>query len=185
MKNEKIIFEDPPFAKFLFGNPKTAMVWLIARIYIGWIWLESGFGKFKNENWIGDNPGTALKGFIQGAIEKAEGVHPVVQSWYADFLQNFVLTHPVFWSYLIVWGELLIGAALILGIFTGIAAFFGAFMNFNFLLAGSVSSNPIMFILTIGIILAWKVAGYFGLDYFALPLIGTPWGLGTLFKKKG
>jgi thiosulfate dehydrogenase [quinone] large subunit len=28
----------------------------------------------------------------------------------------------------------------------------------------------------IGLILAWKVAGYIGLDYFLLPWVGTPWG---------
>ena len=57
--------------------------------------------------------------------------------------------------------ELLIGIALVLGLFTGIAAFFGAFMNWKFMMAGAASSNPVLFTLAIGLMLAWKVAGYY------------------------
>ena len=67
---------------------------------------------------------------------------------------------------------------MILGIFTGIAAFFGGFMNWNFMMAGSASSNPLLFTIAVGLVLAWKVAGYYGLDRFVLPALGTPWQLG-------
>jgi thiosulfate dehydrogenase [quinone] large subunit len=77
-----------------------------------------------------------------------------------------------------------VGIALILGIFTGIAAFFGSFMNMNYLLAGSVSSNPILFIIAVLLILAWKTAGWWGLDRWVLPALGTPWSRGTLFQKE-
>jgi thiosulfate dehydrogenase [quinone] large subunit len=70
---------------------------------------------------------------------------------------------------------LLIGIALILGAFTGIAAFFGAFMNWSFMLAGSASTNPMLFVFAVALILAWKVAGYVGADFFLLRWIGTPW----------
>jgi thiosulfate dehydrogenase [quinone] large subunit len=68
-----------------------------------------------------------------------------------------------------------VGIALILGAFTGIVAFFGAFMNFNFMLAGSASTNPVLFLIAIGLMLAWKVSGLVGADAILLPLIGTPW----------
>ena len=32
-----------------------------------------------------------------------------------------------------------------------------------------------MFTLAVGLMLAWKVAGYHGLDRYLLPLLGTPW----------
>jgi thiosulfate dehydrogenase [quinone] large subunit len=76
---------------------------------------------------------------------------------------------------LVAYGELLIGIALIIGAFTGIAAFFGAFMNWNFMLAGSASTNPLLFLIAVGLILAWKVAGYLGADYFLLRWVGVPW----------
>ena len=54
-------------------------------------------------------------------------------------------------------------------------AFFGGFMNFNFMLAGSASTNPMLFVIAVGLILAWKVSGYIGADYVLLRYIGTPW----------
>jgi thiosulfate dehydrogenase [quinone] large subunit len=58
---------------------------------------------------------------------------------------------------------------------TGIAAFFGGFMNWNFMMAGSASSNPMLFTVAVLLILAWKVSGYVGADFFLLRWIGTPW----------
>ena len=72
-------------------------------------------------------------------------------------------------------GEAAIGVALIIGLFTGFAALLGAFMNMNFMLAGSASSNPVLFVLAVLILMAWKVAGIIGIDRFLLPLLGTPW----------
>src|SRR5205814_708634 len=64
---------------------------------------------------------------------------------------------------------------LIVGAFTGIAAVSGAFLNMNFLLAGSASTNPVLLLLGVVLVLAWKTAGYIGLDRFLLPILGTPW----------
>ena len=72
-------------------------------------------------------------------------------------------------------GEIAVGLGLLVGALTGIAAFFGATMNMSYMLAGSTSVNPVMFAFTIGIILAWKVAGWYGLDRYLLPLLGVPW----------
>jgi thiosulfate dehydrogenase [quinone] large subunit len=76
---------------------------------------------------------------------------------------------------LVAYGEFLVGVGLIVGAFVGIAAFFGAFLNWNFLMAGAASTNGMLFALAIVLILAWKVAGWYGLDRFLLPILGTPW----------
>ena len=76
---------------------------------------------------------------------------------------------------LVAVGEVLIGIGLILGALTGIAAFFGALLNMSFMLAGTVSTNPVLFTLSILIILAWRVAGLIGLDRWLLPALGVPW----------
>jgi len=65
--------------------------------------------------------------------------------------------------------------ALIIGAFVGIAALFGAFMNWNFIMAGSASTNGLLLVLAIGLILAWKIAGWYGLDRWLLRWLGTPW----------
>jgi thiosulfate dehydrogenase [quinone] large subunit len=63
----------------------------------------------------------------------------------------------------------------VLGILVGISAFFGAFMNWNFMMAGTVSTNPVMFVISLLLFLAWKNAGWLGMDRWLLPLFGTPW----------
>ena len=47
-----------------------------------------------------------------------------------------------------------------------------------------MSINPILFVLALGLVLSWRVAGFLGLDYWALPAIGTPWHRGTLTGMK-
>jgi len=56
-------------------------------------------------------------------------------------------------------------------------------MNMSFLLAGSASTNPVLFTFAIGLMLAWKVAGYYGVDRYLLPRLGTPWRPGGLFRR--
>lgn len=175
--------EDPPIAKFLFGDVRIAWIWLILRVYIGWEWLSAGWGKLHSAAWTGSQAGAAISGFAKGALSETTGAHPNVQGWYAAFLQNTVLANPVLWSYLISWGEFLVGVALVLGIFTGIAAFFGSFMNVNYLLAGAVSTNPILFVIATWLVLAWKTAGWWGVDRWLLPALGTPWTPGKVFQE--
>ena len=97
--------------------------------------------------------------------------------WYRTFLQFLIDNHAQTWfAYVIAFGEMAVGIGLLLGALTGIAAFFGATMNMSFLLAGSASVNPIMFAFAIGLILAWKVAGYYGVDRYLLPRYRRPKG---------
>ena len=48
-------------------------------------------------------------------------------------------------------------------------------MNWNFIMAGSASTNGVLAVVAIFLVLAWKVAGYYGLDRILLPRLGTPW----------
>jgi thiosulfate dehydrogenase [quinone] large subunit len=173
--------EDPPLAQALFGDVRWAWLWLILRLYVGWEWVSAGWGKVTSPAWTGDNAGAAITGFVTGALTKTGGEHPDVQAWYAWFLQSLVLPYAAFWGYLIAWGEVLVGIALIVGIFTGLAAFFGSFMNANYLLAGTVSTNPTLFAIAMLLVLAWKTAGWWGLDRWLLPMLGTPWRPGLIF----
>lgn len=182
--NLKEQFPEPALAKFLFADTRLAALWLLVRVYAGWQWLEAGLEKVQNPLWVGDKAGIALNGFIMGALDKTTGLHPNVQMWYGDFLKSFVIPNVQTFSYVVSFGEVLVGLGLILGAFTGIAAFFGAFMNMNFLLAGTVSTNPILFLCQLFLILAWRVAGWWGLDRFLLPFLGTPWKAGKLRLSK-
>ena len=75
------------------------------------------------------------------------------------FGSHVVVPHATIFSYVITFGELLVGIAIILGAFTGIAAFFGAMMNLNYLFAGTLSINPLLLLIELFLILAWRTAG--------------------------
>lgn len=165
----------PAFIRTLFVSPRFAWLWLIVRVYVGWTWLRSGWGKLGNPAWT--ETGMAVRGFWQNAVAIPEtGKPPIAFGWYRSFL-NFLLegNHHVWMAKLIVAGELLVGIGLVLGALVGFAAFFGALMNFNFMLAGTASTNPVLFLLSILIIAAWRIAGYYGVDRWLLPMVGTPW----------
>ena len=177
-------FSDPPIARTLFNNTRWSWIWLIARLYLGYKWLDSGLGKLTNPAWV--QGGEALKGFWERAvmIPEAPARPAITFDWYRSFIQALLDSGSYTWfAKLVVAGELLIGVALILGIFTGIAAFFGGFLNWNFMMAGSASTNPVLFTISIFLILAWKTAGWIGLDRWILPALGTPWQPGKLFDK--
>ena len=174
------VVQDPPRAQRLLNDPRAGWLWLLPRLWLGYQWLESGWGKFSNPKWM--QTGEALKGFWAGAVKIPEtGRPPITFDWYRAFIQALLDAQVYTWfSKLVVAGEILIGVALILGAFTGIAAFLGGFMNWNFMMAGSASVNPVFFVISVGLILAWKVAGYIGADYLLLPWIGTPWRGGPI-----
>jgi thiosulfate dehydrogenase (quinone) large subunit len=179
---ETIEIEGPAFTRFLFGNSRAGLFWLPVRLFVGFSWLEAGWHKFNDPAWVGADAGKALTGFWTNAVAVPEGGRPpITYDWYRSFIQLLLDNGAASWmSYVITFGEMAVGIGLLIGMLTGFAAFFGAFMNMSFLLAGSASVNPIMFALAVSVILAWKVAGYYGVDRYLLPLLGTPWRPGTI-----
>jgi thiosulfate dehydrogenase [quinone] large subunit len=198
---DTIQIEEPRLARWLFGSTSTAWLWLVLRLWLGWEWFHSGWSKVfggeidpfaqggfhltgdANIGWIraaGDRGvGDNIAGFASSAIDSASGPHPsVAYGWYVDFL-GFVRDtfHPVL-GVAVPLGELLIGLALILGMFTGIAAFLGAILNFSYMFAGSAGTNPAMVVIGFALILAWRNAGWIGLDRSLLPRLGVPWNTG-------
>jgi thiosulfate dehydrogenase [quinone] large subunit len=130
--------------------------------------------------------GDAVAGFAKGALASGtKGAHPdVAYSWYVNFLEWVRDSGHTVLGPLVAIGEITIGVLLILGLFTGIVAFLGAILNFSFVFAGSAGVNPAMIIVGVLLVLAWRNAGWYGLDRFALPRLGTPWQLGRAFERE-
>ena len=180
LAHKDTVIADPPLARFLFSDTRMAVVWLVLRIYVGFSWLDAGLHKVLDAgaktNYIYD--GSGLLAFWQriAAIPAAPAKPVITYDWYRNFIQFMVDNHwEVFFGKLIAFGETAVGIGLILGAFVGIAAVGGAFMNLNFMLAGSASTNPVLLLLGFLLVLAWKTAGYIGLDRYLLPILGTPW----------
>jgi thiosulfate dehydrogenase [quinone] large subunit len=164
-------------------NPKiTGIVWLVVRLWLGYEWLMGGVEKVFGEGsaaWVGPKAGTAVAGFLKGAIAKsplapgfdAANAHPTVQLWYAQLAQNVFLPNAVVFSYMVSVGELLVGIALIVGLFTRFAALMGVIMNLAYLFAGTTSTNPQMLVVGLTIVLVGGiVVSYYGLDTFVRPI---------------
>lgn len=182
--SKPIEITDPPIAVKLFSSTRWSWVWLIVRLVLGYDWLSHGIEKLTNAAWMS---GDALKGFWTAAVVVPDApARPAIAfGWYRSFIEFLLSSGSYTWfAKLVAVGEFLVGVALILGLFTGIAAFFGGFMNWNFMMAGSASTNPLLFVVAMFLVLAWKTAGWWGLDRWLLPTLGTPWKPGQLFTKR-
>ena len=154
------------FIQFLRTNKWASGILLVLRLYLGYSWFTAGFKKAFG----GEFDAT---GFLNGAIAKATGENPTVKSWWGWFLEHVALPYADLFTFLVAWGEVLVGVGLILGGLTKTAAFFGVLMNMAFLLSGTVSTNPILLILSIFILVAGSNAGRWGLDHYVFSKINV------------
>ncbi len=141
-KGERV--QDPPIVQRLLNDPRAGWLWVLPRIWLGWQWFEAAQHKIADPAWV--QTGDALKGFWTSAVLVPEtGRAAITFDWYRAFLQMMLDAQAYTWfAKVVAYGEMLIGIALIIGAFTGIAAFFGGFMNWNFMMAGSASTNPLL-----------------------------------------
>jgi thiosulfate dehydrogenase [quinone] large subunit len=175
-----IVVADPPLARLLFSDVRLAPVWFVVRIYVGFAWLDAGWHKITDTgagtNYIYDGKGIVAFWQRIAQVPAGPAKAPITYDWYRGFIQFLIDNHmESFFGKLIAFGETAVGLGLIVGAFVGIAAVAGAFMNLNYLLAGTSSTNPVLLLLGFLLVLAWKTAGYIGLDRWLLPVLGTPW----------
>jgi thiosulfate dehydrogenase [quinone] large subunit len=184
MNRKNAVVQDPPLARFLFTDARASWIWLLVRLWLGYKWIDAGLHKVSSPAWT--QTGEAVKGFWTNAVLIPEtGKAAISFDWYRSFLSMMLEMEAYrFMAPLIAYGEVLIGVALVIGLFTGITAFFGGFLNWNFMMAGTASTNPVLFVLAVLLVLAWKVAGYVGVDYFLLPALGTPWRMKAVGVEK-
>ena len=174
---------DPALWKLLLGNSYLAVLWMPIRFFVGREWLVAGEHKLRDSAWM--DGGTALQGYWTGAVAIPEApARPRIvaeYSWFRDTLQYMLDNEWFTWfAKVVAIGEFLIGIGLIVGALVGIAAFFGTLLNFNFQLAGTASTNPVLFGLGVFLVLGWKVVGFWGLDRWLLSAAGTPWKAGRM-----
>lgn len=144
---------------FIRSNRFIAGMLALLRIYIGYRWVSAGFSKMTSG-------GFEAGGFIQMATESS-----TVPGWWAAFLETVALPNQGLFSFLVMWGEFLVGIALILGIFTNFAAFMGISMNLSFLFSGSGLIDAQMAIAAVFLVITGSNAGRYGLDRWILPFL--------------
>ena len=128
---------------------------VLLRVYTGVFFVYHGIGKLR-----GDDFTSGLENFVTSHLESSF-------SFYRPFLESVILPNNALFAVLVAWGELAIGLALILGLATRYAAFFGAFMVLNFWFArglgvfAGANHDFVWFVILIvlGFIPAGKIAG--------------------------
>ncbi|UTR16562.1 DoxX family membrane protein [Salipaludibacillus sp. LMS25] len=158
------------FMDFLRNNKIAAGILTVLRVYIGWQWLSAGWGKITGEQFD-------ASGYLMGVVNN-EAVIETYPTYHA-FIENFALPNAGMFSFMVAWGEVLVGLGLVLGVLTTAAVFFGMTMNFAFMFAGTVSTNPWLILLSIFVIVAGYNAGRYGGDRWVIPYIRT-----VVFKNK-
>jgi thiosulfate dehydrogenase (quinone) large subunit len=139
--------------------------WLFIRLVLGVEWLRAGWEKVGDAGWTAAPRGAAVEGFLNGAIGKSTaGEHPEVQHWFHNLAEDVFLPNAEFLSFLVAYGELVVGVALIIGLLTRLSALAGVLMNLMFLFAGTTSSNPQMLVLGLAIVGFGSAAGAYGVD---------------------
>ena len=145
-------------------------LWYISvlRIYVGYYILAQGIRKFLRDfpkgDWIGRQIGDI------GTLD--------VFPWYRNFLQNYVVPHSELFGYLVMIGEITVGACLLLGFFTRFSACIGLFMLINYYLGPGMARG--------GAPLAQQQTFIIALAVFVLANPGRTLGLdGLLFNGKG
>ncbi|MFD1677445.1 DoxX family protein [Alicyclobacillus fodiniaquatilis] len=155
------------FIRWLRSSRYASVILAALRIYLGWTFLHAGWSKL-----------TATKSFNAAGFLINSVKHPVlnpekhaVYPWYNSFLSGFAIPHIGVFNFLIPWGEFFVGLGLMLGVLTTTAACFGILMNFMYMFAGSVSTNPVDILCGMFIIVAGFNSGFIGFDYLLIPYI--------------
>lgn len=108
------------------GDQARIAYLLPLRLFCGWVFMNAGLSKLVG-GWLS---GPQLHDTVASWLRDGRPYH-----FYAPFLRDVVLVHAARFAMLVSFGELLVGAALLAGLFTRAAALAGILLVGNFLLA--------------------------------------------------
>jgi thiosulfate dehydrogenase (quinone) large subunit len=152
--------------KFVQENRIVGFFATVIRVYLGYTWITNSWAKITAG-------GFDATGFMQGAIVNARGENPIVHSWWANFLETVALPNGELFSFMVMWGEFLVGIALIIGLLSQFALIMGILMNASFILSGASNPDIQMLVLALIIILCGQNVYKIGLDRWAVPYLKT------------
>ena len=149
-----------PFDSFQKASKKTAfaIAGLLTRLCMGILFFYAGWVK------LVDPEGWSAAGYLSGST-----------GFFAEWFQS--LAGSGFVDFLVIWGFLLIGVALILGVFVRPASFFGAVMMLLFYFANFVSNAEY------GLINE-HIVTLFIFSLFFFGGFGHLWGLDSLIERQ-
>jgi thiosulfate dehydrogenase [quinone] large subunit len=174
ISRDEVPAQEPTVARFLSRSTLAAPLWLGIRLFLAYDWANAGYHKLTDPKWFVTGE-SLMSNWTRSVTPAASGTAPASYEFYRNFLQMMLENQWYTWfSKVIIFGELAVGLGLLFGALTGFAAAGGLLMNTAYLFAGTLSSNPLLLLLEILIVWAWRSAGWLGLDRVLLPLFGVP-----------
>jgi thiosulfate dehydrogenase (quinone) large subunit len=147
-----------PVWEWLKSSKVMAVAWTAMRVWLGIMWIQAGVSKL----WGAENPaflhnsGAGVAGFA------AHGVP--AYTWWGSFLHSFVVPNAGWIAVLVAVAEFAIGVALVLGLFTRVAALGSLALLFTYVMSGTASVCAFYALFAIVILTMWRTSGWIGLD---------------------
>jgi thiosulfate dehydrogenase [quinone] large subunit len=174
ISRDEVPAQEPTFARFLSRSTLAAPLWLGVRLFLAYDWANAGYHKLTDPKWFVTGE-SLMSSWTRSVTPAASGTAPASYEFYRGFLQMMLENQAYTWfSKVVIFGELAVGLGLFFGALTGFAAAGGLLMNTAFMFAGSLSSNPLLLLLEILVVWAWRSAGWLGVDRVLLPTLGVP-----------
>jgi thiosulfate dehydrogenase [quinone] large subunit len=174
ISEDEVPAQEPTWARFLSRSTLAAPIWLGIRLFLSYDWLNAGYHKLTDPKWFVTGE-SLMNSWTRSVTPAQSGAAPTPYEFFRNFLQMMLDSQAHTWfSKVIIFGELAVGLGLLFGALTGFAAAGGILMNTSFMFAGSLSSNPLLLLLEILIVWAWRSASWLGVDRVLLPYLGVP-----------
>jgi thiosulfate dehydrogenase [quinone] large subunit len=148
----------PRAFQWLAGSKVMAVAWTAVRVWLGIMWIQAGMAKL----WGAENPaflhnnGAGVAGFA------AHGTP--AYSWWGSFLHSFVVPNAGWIGVLVAVAEFTIGVALVLGLFTRVAAFASLGLLFTYVMSGTASVCGFYALCALVVLVMWRTSSWIGVD---------------------
>jgi thiosulfate dehydrogenase [quinone] large subunit len=148
------------------ANNIPGWVILPLRFFLGISFLSAGWDKLTDPNYL--NP--AASNYIGHQIERMSTGSPI-----GGFLLNVAVPNAGFFGVLVMGGELLIGLAVLLGMFTRFSAIMGLLVNLTFFLSATWEIRPFYFGADLPYVAGWLTLALAGAGPYALDRVVNIW----------
>jgi thiosulfate dehydrogenase [quinone] large subunit len=144
--------------QWLARSKVMAVAWTAMRIWLGVMWIQAGAAKL----WGAENPaflhnnGSGVAGFA------AHGA--AAYSWWGSFLHSFVVPNSGSIGVFVACAEFAIGIALVLGLFTPLAALGSLGLLFTYVMSGTASVCAFYALFAVVILATWRTSSWLGAD---------------------
>lgn len=149
---------NPRPLQWLGRSKIMGVAWTAMRVWVGIMWIQAGVAKLwgaENSAFLHNN-GAGVAGFA------AHGTP--AYSWWGTFLHGFVVPNSGWIGILVAVAEFTVGVALVLGLFTRVAALGSLALLFTYVMSGTASVCAFYALFAIVILATWRTSSWIGVD---------------------